>query len=508
MKIFYLAYLSTLIFASPLVHTVCNAQHAVPNELERTIQLPNSKGCIYDLLQMITENTGYYLIYDSNLIDNQQKRKIKQGTRTIAQAIHEITGIKDLHLSVKENYILITPPAITQQPDSHIKGTLLDADTGHPIPYGTIHIKGLSYGTISNMDGQFNIHIPDTLQDSILIFSHIGYKQQEINIASLRCISPIVHLMPHIIPIQEVIVRMKEPKTLLNGMLNQRYRNYPSQAIYLTTFYREGTKFKGKLLDFTEGILHIYKPSIQAMQNKEQVKILQKKQLTFRSYQDSLIAKISGGIHTCLSLDVIAHLPTFLQPQISSNGYSHFFSDIVLLNDRLTYVIHFVPNEKNGSDFYEGDIYLDAETQALVQLQFNLHPDCIEQNSHILIKHQSKHVKLLPKEAKYTISYKKWGDTYYIKHVRGDLHFKVKRKKNWFSTSSTLHTWFEMATNHIDTTNVAPFPSKECIKTEAIFMDIFSEKDTKFWEQYNIIPKEQDLEESIKRIKNKSLQQR
>lgn len=278
-------------------------------------------------------------------------------------------------------------------------------------------------------------------------------------------------------------------------MLNQRNKNYSSNPTLLTSFYREGIKFKGKLLDLAEGILHIYKPAIQSSQDKEQVKQLGKRRITFRTKQDSLITKISGGIHSCLNLDVITHLPTFLQPDMSPNGYIHSFVDITLVNDQLTNVIHFIPKENSKEHFYEGDIYLDNEDQALVQLQFKIHPDFIKKNTKMLVKQQGKRIKLIAKEVQYTVSYRKWGNTYYINHVRGDLHFKVKKK--WFATSAKLHTWFEMATSQVDTINVKPIPSKKRIKTKGIFMDMLSIQDTISWKNFNIIPKEQDLEKSI-----------
>lgn len=490
-----IVFLLTNSFAGQL----CHAQTEKPKELEHIILLPTTKSTIYDLLQMITERSGYHLIYDSNLIDNKQERKIKQGQRTIAQAIHEITGEQNLQLSVKDNYILITSPQTASQTNNHINGILLDEDSKLPIPQATIHIQGVSWGTVSNQDGEFHIHIPDTLKNSRLIFSHIGYKQLAMDIGTLTDMAPVVHLTPHVIPMQEVIVRIKNPKKLLNGMMEQLEKNYSFQPIRLTSFYREGIKYKKKLLDLAEGILQIHKPSIKSVQQKEQTKLLAKKRITFRTAKDSLIAKISGGIHTCLTLDAITHLPTFLQPNIPDNGYLYFFADITLLDNRSTYVIHFTPYENSIHDFYEGDIYLDAETLALIQIKFNIHPQHIKQNGHALIKQRSRHIKLIPKEAKYTLSYKRWGNKYYINHVRGDLHFKVKKKK-WLTNASTLHIWLEMATCDIDTINTKRFMTKEAFNPQTIFMDIPFNNNNSIWDESNIIPRELDLKKNIEKF--------
>ncbi len=489
-----IVFLLTNSFASQL----CHAQTEMQKELDHIILLPTAKGSVYDLLQMITEKSGYHLIYDSNLIDNKQERKIKQRQRTIAQAIYEITGKQNLQLSVKDKYILITSLQTTPHANNHINGILLDEDSKLPIPQGTIHIQGASWGTVSNQNGEFHIHIPDTLRNSQLIFSHIGYKQLTMDIKALTDMTPVVHLTPHIIPMQEVIVRIKDPQKLLNGMMAQQEKNYFSDPVCLTTFYREGIKYKKKLLDMAEGILYVYKPYIKSISPKEQVKLLTNNRITFRTAKDSLIAKISGGIYSCLTLDAITHLPSFLQPDESNNGYIYFFSDITLLNDRSTYVIHFTPKEESIHDFYEGEIYLDAETLALIQVKFNIHPRYIKQNGYKLIKQRSRHIKITPKEARYTLSYKRWGNKYYINHVRGDLHFKVKKKK-LLTNASALHIWFEMATCNIDTISTKRLETKERINPHTIFMDIPSNNNN-IWNESNIIPREPDLKENIETL--------
>lgn len=475
----------------------CPAQSSPSKELARSIHLPSTQGSIYQLLQKITEITGYNLIYDSNLIDNEKEVRINEGLRSIAGAIHEITGNKRLQLSVQQDYILITPPK--RPPFQNITGTLLDAETGHPIPYGTVYIQGSSWGTVSNQDGQFHIHIPDTMQSFQLVCSHIGYHKQETDLTSLTRKDPIILLTPNVVSLHEIIVSMRNPITLLKGMHERREKNYPARPSYLTTFYREGTHYKKKLTDLTEGIFKIYKPGVNPGYISDQVKQLKNNRLSFRSEEDSLIAKISGGIGSCLTLDIMQHLPVFLYPESSNIECAFFFSDIIWMEDRCTYVIHFRPTKHAKENFYRGEIYLDAETLALVQICFRIHPDHIKKAT--LVKEQGKYLKISPLSAEYTLSYRQWGDRYYVSHVRGDLNFKVKKKKSWFSRSPFLHTWFEMATCHIDTINAKPFPRNEQIRTNSIFMETPLDYDPTFWQNFNIIPREKDLKESIEQLK-------
>lgn len=87
-------------------------------------------------------------------------------------------------------------------------------------------------------------------------------------------------------------------------------------------------------------------------------------------------------------------------------------------------------------------------------------------------------------------------------HVRGDLHFKVKQKRQWLGSSS-LHTWFEMVTCKIDTVGVTRFQRNERIPTRTVFADTHFKYDSDFWENFNVIPWEKQLVEVIEQLTSK-----
>jgi len=66
-----------------------------------------------------------------------------------------------------------------------IKGTVLD-ETGAPLPGATITIQGTTKGTVSDIDGNFSIDMPE---NGTLMISFIGYKTQVIAIGNESIIS-------------------------------------------------------------------------------------------------------------------------------------------------------------------------------------------------------------------------------------------------------------------------------------------------------------------------------
>jgi TonB-linked SusC/RagA family outer membrane protein len=59
-----------------------------------------------------------------------------------------------------------------------ISGTITDGNTGETLPGVNIIIQGTTVGTVSNMDGEYSLKVPGP--ESVLVFSFIGYLNQEI----------------------------------------------------------------------------------------------------------------------------------------------------------------------------------------------------------------------------------------------------------------------------------------------------------------------------------------
>ena len=149
-------------------------------------------------------------------------------------------------------------------------------------------------------------------------------------------------------------------------------------------------------------------------------------------------------------------------------------SDIAVIDDRLVHVIYFEQKENINSALYRGELYIDTENNALLRAHFEINPKYIKQAN----------------------------GQYYINHVRSDLFFRIKKRKQLFGTFP-LHTWFEMVTCKIDTNQVSRFTRSEALPTRTIFAETRFAYDEKFWGNFNVIPPEEKLNEAIGKISSK-----
>ena len=70
-----------------------------------------------------------------------------------------------------------------------VKGNVTDKATGEPVSFASIQIKGTMQGASTDLDGNFSIDAPRT---ATLIFSFVGYKTQEIEVAGRNQINVVL----------------------------------------------------------------------------------------------------------------------------------------------------------------------------------------------------------------------------------------------------------------------------------------------------------------------------
>ena len=63
-----------------------------------------------------------------------------------------------------------------------ISGNVTDIDTGEPLVYASVGLKDQAIGTITNLAGDFDLHIPEGIQAEKIVISTLGYFDYVVNI--------------------------------------------------------------------------------------------------------------------------------------------------------------------------------------------------------------------------------------------------------------------------------------------------------------------------------------
>lgn len=83
--------------------------------------------------------------------------------------------ISRMLFAISLGLMLLSSQAFAQ--DVSVTGTIIDTDSGDPIPGVNVVIKGTSNGTVTDMDGKYSISIGE---NAVLVYSFVGYATQEV----------------------------------------------------------------------------------------------------------------------------------------------------------------------------------------------------------------------------------------------------------------------------------------------------------------------------------------
>jgi len=83
-----------------------------------------------------------------------------------------------------------------------VSGTVTSSEDGNPIPGANVIIQGTPTGTITDMDGNYSITVPDA--EAILVFSFVGFRTESVRVGNQSVIE--VALLTDITQLSEIVV--------------------------------------------------------------------------------------------------------------------------------------------------------------------------------------------------------------------------------------------------------------------------------------------------------------
>ena len=141
------------------------------------------------VFKAIEGQSEFFFLYSSKMIDVDQKVNIDVSEKNISEVLDELLGDTDIKYTLKDRQILLvnkeSKDALELQ-QKLITGKVID-ETGSPMIGVTVLVKGTTIGTVTDMNGNYSI-TGDIPNNSILVYSFVGYKSQEIAIAGKTAI--------------------------------------------------------------------------------------------------------------------------------------------------------------------------------------------------------------------------------------------------------------------------------------------------------------------------------
>lgn len=460
-------------------------------------------------LDIISRQTGYTFTYDSRLINEENRVDLTFSGVRLGSVLDSILKSDSLVYTVIDRYIIISriaPQKITLTDSTdleevfYISGRITDAESGENLPYATVVVKNTGRGMVANATGEFGLKITRALLTDTLTFSCLGYQNREIPVEQALGNNYDIGLQREFIPIPAIIIKTRVPQEIISKAVASATRNYGTTPALLTGFYREGVTKKQELQVYSEAIIQVFKSPYAGSLLNDQIKIFKSRKIENTSSDDTLAIRLKAGLSTCLDLDVMKNDFDFLHGE-TMQDYTYRLTDIVSTNEDAAYVIDFEQREGVDLPLYRGTIFINADDYALLQVDFEIHPRYIQKLKESFIQSSSRGFDTWPISGKYSVSYRKVNERYFLNHVRGDLVFTSKKKKKLFN--SQFNVFFELAVSGIRTDKVERFDREELAPIHSVFSKTITSYDYLFWGDQDFLKPEENLLQALENMKVK-----
>jgi TonB-linked SusC/RagA family outer membrane protein len=140
---------------------------------------------VEDALNTIEEQSEFYFLYNSKLIDVDRRVNVKAKNQLIFNILDGMFASTDVKYRVEERQIILSlkswnAPVVAagRQNVARITGRVIEIN-GEPVVGANVIEKGTTNGTVTDVDGKFSLNVAD---NAILQISFIGYITQEVSV--------------------------------------------------------------------------------------------------------------------------------------------------------------------------------------------------------------------------------------------------------------------------------------------------------------------------------------
>lgn len=144
-------------------------------------------GHVKEVLKQIENQTDYLFVYNADKINLNRKVTIVATNERVSDILDKVFNETDVNYVLQGNNILLTnkeispsvETALQQENKITVRGKVTDT-SGEPLIGASIIEKGTSNGVVTDMNGEFDLHILS--KEAVLEISYIGYSKTVVKV--------------------------------------------------------------------------------------------------------------------------------------------------------------------------------------------------------------------------------------------------------------------------------------------------------------------------------------
>ena len=396
--------------------------------------------------------------------------------------------------------LLVHPSAEAQEETSDFKeykGVVIDAKSKKSLEYASVSVSNSNISTISNLDGVFLLKVPKALENEKVVVTYLGYQNKIIPLSSFTGLEMTFAMEESFEKLPDVNLVEANPISVIKKVIEQRKSNTYREPIIAKAFYRESIRKRRTYASLSEAVVDVYKPT-KVIQGDYVVLDKARKSTDYNKI-DTLVIKLQGGPYNNLSMDMMRNEELFFSGDMF-DVYKFSFDKMINMDKRNVYVIDFVQKPTMVEPFYQGKLYIDTDSYALVKAVFSLNLENLSKAKKFFVKKKPANADVIPLDTKYIIDYKQTNGKWHFNYSRIELAFKVKWDKKLFN--SIYNIAIEMAvTDWKPNDQDITVKNRERMRKNVILTDEASGfADPSFWGELNVIEPDKSIDNAIKKI--------
>ncbi len=457
------------------------------------------------VLNEISSLTGISFSYDPSLLNTDKLVSVNDDSTATRVILEQILGPDFLVRTLADQCIItlknpagpedMNVPAPVSPDMKKITGRITDRETGDAIPYASISVLNEPFGTIANKDGQYELKIPQKYRQGEVVFSCMGFKQMIVCPDTLQGETLQVKLSPVSVRLGEVVVSAADPLAILDRFEQRIPQNYSDEIRLMTSFYREVLLQDKTYVNVSEAVIQILKAPYDQALREDRIRFLKGRKSPDVQPFRWVDFKMQGGPFYMTKLDVVRTMDTFLDKEYRQY-YKYELDFLIDYLGRPTYVILFEPAAKIDFPCYEGRLFVDRETFALVHAEFSLSREGMKYARRSLIRKKPAGFNVRPLDLDYRVSYRYADGRWSLSTAQTSVRFRVRSRND--RINSVFHSISDLLVTSHERTALRQFPREESFHSTDIFTEMIIDYDKEFWGDFNIIEPDDDLRKALK----------
>lgn len=472
---------------------------------ENRVTISQQNQPINSILDLISWQAGVFFSYDASILNANEEYSIDATDKSLYTVLSQLFNPSDFKFIELENQVIISKITNETLPNEiladsipvkyfFLTGKIVDHKKQEPIKYASVSLHNKPIGTISNIDGNFLLKIhPDFIRDTVII-SCMGYEQ--IILPAFKILDEdLIVMHPFSIRIKEVKIVATTPEKLLKNIRDNLSVNYSEDSKLMTAFYRETIKQDNDYINVSEAVIEILKAPYSNKTRNDLVRIVKGRRSPDVKPFEWLNFKLQGGPFTITKLDIVKTVESFIDEEFQ-RFYEYNINKVIWYNKNPVYILEFKPVEGFNDQGFVGEIFVHRETFAIVHVNFHYNKIGLKNAESVMIKKKPKGVKAKPTYTNYQANYMQYQNKWHLANVKASVKFKVKSRND--KLNSEYHSVSDLLITDIHDTELKKFNKDESFTQRDIFIEMINNYDPDFWENYNIIKPDEELQNAFK----------